>query len=258
MRSGTIVPFIACSIVLATACAADPRIDPVKAAVQSSLPSDVAQAVKARIDANPSRFLSLLDQAMKDGSADAFMLRRVDKARALPDGYAPSDLVALDGTGLSVSRAGHKLRRPAYLALKAMDAAARADGVTLLVSSAYRSYEYQQGVWDRGVKAEGEAATAASIAPPGHSQHQLGMAIDFGSIDDSFAETRASRWLVANAARFGFSLSYPKGLEPVTGYKWESWHYRYIGAAACSLQAEYFGGIQQYLILFLEATGAKK
>lgn len=258
MRPSTIVPFIACSIVLATACVADPRLDSARLAARSSLPPEVAQAAIARIDANPDRFLSLLDQATKDGSADAFMLRRVDKAKALPEGYAPSDLVGLDGTGLSVSRAGHKLRRPACLALKAMDAAARADGVTLLVSSAYRSYDYQVGVWDRGVKAEGEAATAASIAPPGHSQHQLGMAIDFGSIDDSFAETRASRWLVANAARFGFSLSYPKGLDAVTGYKWESWHYRYIGAAACSLQAEYFGGIQQYLILFLEAMGDRK
>ena len=72
------------------------------------------------------------------------------------------------------------------------------------------------------------------------------------------AETRASRWLVANAARFGFSLSYPKGLDAVTGYKWESWHYRYIGAAACALQAEYFGGIQQYLMLFLEAMVDRK
>ena len=258
MRPSTILPFIACSIILSTACAADPRIDSAEAAVRSSLPSDVAQAAISHIDANPSRFLSLLDQAMKDGSADAFMLRRVDKARALPDGYAPSDLVSLDGTGLSVSRAGHKLRRPAYLALKSMNTAALADGVTLLVSSAYRSFEYQVGVWDRGVKAEGEAATAASIAPPGRSQHQLGMAVDFGSIDDSFAETRASRWLVANAARFGFSLSYPKGLDAVTGYKWESWHYRYIGAAACALQAEYFGGIQQYLMLFLEAAGDRK
>lgn len=258
MRSSAILPFITCSIILVTACAADPRIESAKVAARSSLPPDVAQAVIARIDANPARFLSLLDQARKDGAADAFMLRRVDKVRALPDAYAPSDLVGLDGTGLSVSRAGHRLRRPAYLALKAMDAAARADGVTLLVSSAYRSYEYQAGVWDRGVKAEGEAATAASIAPPGRSQHQLGMAVDFGSIDDSFAGTRASRWLVANAGRYGFSLSYPKGFEPVTGYKWESWHYRYIGVAACALQAEYFGGIQQYLMLFLEAMGAKK
>jgi D-alanyl-D-alanine carboxypeptidase len=258
MRSGTIVSFIACSVVLATACAADPRLDSARAAARSSLPSDVAQATLARIEASPARFLSLLDQALKDGSADSFLLRRVDKAKALPDGYAPSDLVSLDGTGLSVSREGHRLRRPAYLALKAMDAAARADGVTLLVSSAYRSYAYQVGVWDRGVKAEGEAATAASIAPPGRSQHQLGMAIDFGSIDDSFAETRASRWLVANAGRYGFSLSYPKGLDTVTGYKWESWHYRYIGAASCSLQAEYFGGIQQYLMLFLEAMGDRE
>ena len=134
-----------------------------------------------------------------------------------------------------------------------MDRAARGSGISLLVSSAYRSYAYQEGVWDRGVAAEGEAATARVIARPGHSQHQLGLAIDFGSIDDSFAGTPASAWLLANARRFGFSQSYPKGLEEVTGYKWESWHYRYVGKAAAAMEAEFFGGVQQYLVLFLEA-----
>lgn len=258
MRPATRSCILACGLFLATACSADPRLDAARTAARASLPAEVSKAVIARIEASPARFFALLDQAMKDEAAVPGLLVRVDKALALPEGYAPADLVALDGTGLSVSRAGHRLRKPAFLAMKAMDAAARAEGVTLLVSSAYRSYEYQVGVWDRGVKAEGEAATAASIAKPGHSQHQLGMAVDFGSIDDSFAETRASRWLVANAGRYGFSLSYPKGLEPVTGYKWESWHYRYLGVAACSLQAEFFGGIQQYLILFIEAWRAGK
>ena len=133
-----------------------------------------------------------------------------------------------------------------------MDAAARLDGTNLVVASSYRSYDYQVEVWNRTVKSDGLAATEASVAPPGHSQHQLGTAVDFGPISEAFAQTKASRWLATNARRFGFSLSYPKGLTAITGYEWESWHYRYIGKAAAALEGEFFGGIQEYVLLFLE------
>lgn len=180
------------------------------------------------------------------------LLFRVDKAKALPDRYTPADLVSLGAAGLSLSRDGHRLRRAAFHALVALDAAARAENVILLVASSYRSFDYQVEVWNRSVAAEGEIETAASVARPGHSQHQLGTALDFGSITDAFADTKASRWLASNAARFGFSLSYPRGMSEITGYKWESWHYRYIGKAAAALAADYFGGVQQYLLMFLE------
>jgi zinc D-Ala-D-Ala carboxypeptidase len=216
------------------------------------LSQTVLASIRAKIDANPELFQHTLAAVSMDRNADPMLLYRVDKTKALPKDYAPADLVPLDGTELSVSRAGHRLRKIAFQALKEMFAAARTDGVTLLVSSSYRSYAYQAEVWNRGVAAEGEVATAASSARPGHSQHQLGTAIDFGSITDAFSETKASHWLTANARRFGFSLSYPQGMSSVTGYKWESWHYRYIGKAAALLERDYFDGIQQYLLLFLE------
>jgi D-alanyl-D-alanine carboxypeptidase len=134
-----------------------------------------------------------------------------------------------------------------------MSRAAKAEGVSLLVSSAYRSYEYQKSVFARNVAEMGEKEALRVSAPPGASQHQLGTAMDFGSITDAFAETAAGKWLTFNAASFGFSLSFPKDMEAVTGYRWESWHYRFIGKDAVTLQNEYFGGIQQYLMLFLDA-----
>lgn len=210
-------------------------------------------AIQARIDGAPKPFRLYVAQALADRAADPMLLFRVDKSKALPVGFAPADLRALDGTGLSVSRPGHRLRAAALAALEDMNAAALKEGLTLLVSSSYRSYDYQVEVWDRGVKADGAVETAASVAKPGHSQHQLGTAIDFGSITDAFADTKASRWLAANARRFGFTLSYPKGLAEITGYKWESWHYRYVGKAAAAMEAGYFGGVQEYLLLFLEA-----
>jgi len=77
--------------------------------------------------------------------------------------------------------------------------------------------------------------------------------MDFGSIDDTFADTDAGRWLAQNAWRFGFSMSYPKDMESVTGYVWESWHFRYITKQGALLEKNYFGGIQQYLLQFIAA-----
>ena len=186
-------------------------------------------------------------------AADPFLLRLLDKRHSLPSDYEPADLVHLDGTGLPVSRAGHRLRKPAFDSLVVMDKAARSEGISLLVSSSYRSYAYQSEVFSRNVAEMGKKEAERVSAAPGTSQHQLGTAIDFGSITDAFAETAASKWLAKNAGRFGFSLSYPKGQEGLTGYVWESWHYRYIGKDAVALGDEYFGGIQQYLMLFLDA-----
>ncbi len=237
---------------LTLACAADPRLAAARKSVQASLPAAAAVEVLARIDKAPKRFLELLASVDAETKALPDLLRRADKEKALPESYVPADLVSLDGTGVSVTREGFRLRKPAALALAAMANAARGEGVGLTVGSAYRSYAYQVGVWDRGVQAEGEARTAQAIARPGHSQHQLGTAMDFSPIDDSFARTKASQWLAANAARFGFSLSYPKGMEAVSGYQWESWHWRFVGKPAAALEREYFGGAQEAMVLFME------
>lgn len=227
------------------------------AAVETSLtgagiPAGDASSIMQKIQTNPERFFSLLGKAAEAADRDPYLLRRVDKRKGLPESYVPADLILLDKTGLSVSRQGHRLRKPAYDALMSMSGAAHKEGVTLLVSSAYRSYQYQTEVFARNVKEMGEKEAERVSARPGSSQHQLGTAIDFGSISDAFAETKASAWLVKNAAAYGFSLSYPQGLEELTGYVWESWHYRYIGKDAAALQSEYFLGLQCYLIDFLD------
>ncbi len=98
---------------------------------------------------------------------------------------------------------------------------------------------------------DGEAEAKRVSAEPGRSQHQLGTAVDFGSIDDDFAGTAEFAWLSAHAAEHGFSLSYPEGLEALTGYRHESWHWRWLGRAAMAMQRDYFGDVQQNLIVFL-------
>ncbi len=233
--------------------AEDRRLKELKALIlDSGLSPAAAAAAISKIDGAKGRFLDLVDAVLMEMKADPFLLKRVDKARALPSDYEPEDLIVLDGSGLALSRAGHRLRKPAFEALKVMSGAAAAEGLTLLVSSAFRNYEYQKNLYARNVAQMGASEASRVSAAPGTSQHQLGTAIDFGSITDDFAETKAGRWLEKNAGRFGFSLSYPKGMEELTGYVWESWHYRYVGEAAASMQIEFFAGLQQNLMLFLD------
>jgi D-alanyl-D-alanine carboxypeptidase len=143
------------------------------------------------------------------------------------------------------------LRGIAADALGEMAAAAASEGLILTVGSAYRSAAYQAQVYEREVKTYGQEAADRESARPGFSQHQLGLVMDFAPIDDAFAKTPASQWLLRNAGRFGFSLSFPDGYEEVTGYRWESWHYRYVGRDLAAFIDSYFGGIQQYALRFL-------
>ncbi|MDR3333732.1 MAG: M15 family metallopeptidase [Treponema sp.] len=201
------------------------------------------------------RVLTTLSSFMQDlGAAlqgDPYLRVLVDKGHALPRGYAPTDLMELQNGSYRVSRQRLMLRRPAVEALEAMATAARQEGVTLMASSTYRSYAYQETVYARNVRESGQETADRESARPGHSQHQLGLVVDFGSIDDSFANTTAGRWILVNASRFGWSISFPQGYEQVTGYRWECWHYRYVGQNLTYFIDTYFGGIQQYALQFL-------
>ena len=184
-------------------------------------------------------------------NADPFLYILVDKERALSSDYEPEDLVVLRNASYRVNRNDLSLREIAANSLEEMAAAALADGITLVVSSTYRSYSYQAQVYERWVGQLGRAQADRVSARPGHSQHQLGLVVDFGSITNDFAQTPQGRWVEANASRFGWSLSYPQGYEEITGYSWESWHYRYVGRDLAHFIDTYFNGIQQHALLFL-------
>ena len=181
----------------------------------------------------------------------------IDKKHSVPSTYVPKDLVPLVQNSLyNISRNDLSLRPDAALALDSLAQGALADGIRLMVSSSYRSYAYQDRLFNRYVAEDGLAAAERYSARPGTSQHQLGVALDFGSITDDFAETRMGRWLFAHAAEYGWSLSFPQGYEDVTGFQWECWHFRFIGKPACAMQEKWFCGVQQYLIEFIDAWKA--
>lgn len=247
------------SLALLAACMpsapADPPSSPDPLAPYAAALEGLPPEIRERARAAPERFDRLVRTARALAAEDPWLLVRVDKERTLPADYEPADLVSLMEYPFTLSRKDLRLRRLAAEAARRMDAAAKADGVVLVFSSSYRSYAYQEQVYARHVREMGQEAADRVSARPGHSQHQLGTVVDFGAIDNSFAETPAGLWMGKNAARFGFSLSYPRGSEALTGYSWESWHFRYVGEAAATLEAEFFGGMQQYLMVFLEKLG---
>lgn len=243
-RSFFIVAIVAMAIPFSSVACAEPKT--------VTAPASIPPAMIERIRANARQFSAEIDSVIShDG---ALLLALVDKKHSLAAGYVPGDLVELSANrSYTAGRASLSLRSDAERALEEMARAARADGITLVASSAYRSFDYQKTVYARNVKELGQAAADRESARPGTSQHQLGTAVDFGSITDDFALTKAGKWLTAHAGDYGWSLSFPEGLEAVTGYRWECWHYRYIGKEAVALQDAWFGGVQQYMMEFIDA-----
>lgn len=212
--------------------------------------ADLADSLPAEaILVRPAEFLILMRGVLEEDS-QLFLI--ADKENALPADYRPDDLVSLNEFDLALNRGDLSLSRSVMPDLLAMDQAAKNEGLRLVYSSSFRSYEYQNEVYARNVAQLGEEAASRVSARPGTSQHQLGTTVDFGSITDAFAATPEGRWLEEHAWEYGFSLSYPKGYEEETGYVWESWHYRYIGRPAARMEKLYFDGLQHRLLAFLE------
>lgn len=135
---------------------------------------------------------------------------------------------------------GMKYDARAVSYLNAMCAAAEKDGVSLLVISSFRLHSRQVTLFQNQLKkvkannpqlseqaAIDKAATV--VAYPGSSEHELGLAVDFNSVEETFENTKQFAWLQAHAAEYGFVMRYPKSKQSLTGVIYEPWHYRYVG-----------------------------
>jgi zinc D-Ala-D-Ala carboxypeptidase len=157
----------------------------------------------------------------------------LDQTFRLSSAYKPTDLRSTSYASLN---SGFSVRRHVIADLKAMAEAARGAGARLAVQSAYRSYATQKATFDYWVRVHGYAVALKESARAGHSEHQLGTTVDFRSYGGSapwnytdWGNTKAGAWLKANAWKFGFIMSYPKGKTSLTCYTYEPWHYRYVG-----------------------------
>lgn len=206
---------------------------------------------------NPQEFLQDLQAVLQSendfSSEDLSPFYLIDKKHTVSSDYIPKNLIPLKKNELfDIDKNNLSLRPEAYEALKKLAEAALKDGVKLTVSSTYRSYEYQKNLFDYWVSVDGLEEAERESARPGTSQHQLGLALDFAPVDDAFDKTPAGKWVYENASKYGWSLSFPQGYEHVTGYRWECWHFRYIGKTAVEFQKKWFSNIQQFMIEFLD------
>ncbi|OLN23169.1 peptidase M15 [Domibacillus antri] len=178
----------------------------------------------------------------------------VNKAFALPSDYIPPDLVRPNVAYSFGDQDIEKsyMRKEAAAALEQLFAGAKEDGLFLFAVSGYRSYERQEEILAAGAAADGEAKALGSIAPPGMSEHQSGLAMDISSesngfeLNQEFEATAEGKWLKEHAHEYGFILRYPKGKEEITRYIYEPWHFRYVGKEAAAIIAENDWTLEEY------------
>lgn len=153
----------------------------------------------------------------------------VNKYHKLPSDYVPSDLEEINN---KYNRGfNNKLRHNARIKFEEMAEAARKENIYIYSGSAYRSYSYQQNLYNRYVNQNGFAEAETFSARAGYSEHQTGLATDIlnAKIDYLSKNDQEYTWLVNNSYKYGYILRYPEGKDKITGYMYEEWHFRYIG-----------------------------
>ncbi|MCP3763112.1 M15 family metallopeptidase [Domibacillus sp. A3M-37] len=178
----------------------------------------------------------------------------VNKEFALPSAYTPPDLVRPNVQYSFGDQDIEKsyMRREAAAALETLFKGAKEDGQYLFAVSGYRSYDRQEEILAAGAAASSEEEALKSIAPPGMSEHQSGLAMDISSesngfeLNQSFETTAEGQWLKDHAHEYGFILRYPKGKEDITQYIYEPWHFRYVGGDAAVMIYENDWTLEDY------------
>lgn len=167
-------------------------------------------------------------------TGDKWELTVVNLSYCLPEGYEPKLAAAVEGSSVQLD----ERVAPQYAA---MYAAAKADGCTLTPYSGYRSYTRQKNNFDRKVEyyqkqgfseADAILKTRERILPAGHSEHNMGFAMDVVSASADFVSTKEYAWLTAHAHEYGFIQRYPENKTQLTGVMYEPWHWRYVGEKA--------------------------
>ncbi|HBY23930.1 MAG: D-alanyl-D-alanine carboxypeptidase family protein [Propionibacteriaceae bacterium] len=165
----------------------------------------------------------------------------INKAHWVSENYAP----------LPDDQSPLGMAPEAKAAFDTMNAAAKAARITLVIKDGYHTYAYQAQMFAAKVKQYGSLAEAKKWnALPGQSEHESGLAIDLydgKTWGTGVAATATGKWLWANAYKYGFILRYPPNKQAITGYPYEAWHYRYIGAQASAFGANSTLTLEEYL-----------
>ena len=257
MRSPGGWPAAAALIALLAACSAEvpratepsPTTIPVPTLGLASGPERIV--ARATLDAprqpamsaaNRARLVTdhCVDRDLPAPSVTEMAMVVLDSSYALPAAYVPDDLVAASAAGLSGPAASELVRTILVDDLADMATAWDAAGLTITLESGYRSYSVQEATFDNWVAQLGHAEALARAARPGHSEHQLGTALDVtspgwsGRFGDWAVESPEGAWMAAHGWEYGFVMSYPAGSQDATCFSYEPWHYRWIGREAAA------------------------
>ncbi len=196
------------------------------------------------------------EQLKKDAAAGNLIL--VNKQNAVPKDYVPSDLADISYYAKDRAAETRFMRAEAAEHFNLMAEDASSEGVDFVMTTAYRSYDFQTNLFNYYVSQKGSEEEAnKTSARPGQSEHQTGLAVDVSCADidykisSDFANTQAGQWLRANCYKYGFILRYTAESQDITGYLPEAWHFRYVGSVA----AKYIWENDITLEEFLEQSG---
>lgn len=173
----------------------------------------------------------------------------VNKYNKLPSNFKPKDLVSIPAK-YKKSNYNYQLRKEAADALAKMIDAAAKDNISLWVVSAWRSESTQKSLFNNSKNSDGLAHALIYSAKPGHSEHQLGLAVDLNKASSKahFEKTKEYAWLKENSYKYGFMERYLEGKEFITGYGFEPWHYRYFGITLATNLHEEGCTYEEYLV----------
>lgn len=185
----------------------------------------------------------------------------VNKTHPVDESYRPNDLVVLSNvlpsSLVTVKDSGMEGDRTAVSALKTMLEAARDEGIgDWQISAGYRSYAYQQKLFDRQVQeyrdrgfsqANAVSATRNTVADPGTSEHHTGLAFDVTVPGTTFKGTEQQKWLHQNCWDYGFIIRYQENKEKITGFIAECWHIRYVGLPHSTVMRDHDWCLEEYL-----------
>ena len=202
------------------------------------------------------RVNSNLDYIFYDDSKEADtskgMYTLVNKYYYLDKNYVPDDLVDVEK---EYARDSAKINRTAYENFKKMADDAKKEGLTLLITTAYRNYNFQATLYNNYVRQDGKEQADTYSARPGYSEHQLGYSADLTNKErvsfGEFKNTKEFAWLKNNAYKYGFIIRYTEANQYITGYVPESWHYRYVGEEIAKYIYENNITYEEYYAYFL-------
>lgn len=181
------------------------------------------------------------------------ILLNVNKYYKLPEDYEPDDLVDIS---IRYSYDGNQITKEANDAYVSMWNGANNAGLTLIVNSSYRNYISQERVYNNIKASSGQKEADKVAARPGHSEHQTGLAIDVFEIGNqstaTFKDSPAYTWLCENAYLYGFIERYPEDKEYLTGYSFESWHWRYVGEEVAKIMHDENITYDEYYAYYIE------